>query len=239
MKNLGRYGTNQDDLSIEQRRGTDNIDLNDRLILVQSPIEQVGQAFVQMGLVNIWKRDVYARKIKLTAKNSLLLFQFQKPRWTIIQSSYFFPCIIQLTDAYALLMSMWLHTKAIYYQVSDVCGYIGYHLYSDRESTETLYYEQKDFGEEGGKTYSLGENEYRLADGICYFRSKLRQIQADDIRKGYNFGYDFTDEFLKEQDAYAPSISWFRDFEIDQIVTVWVSGLERTDLERMDYMTLI
>ncbi|MUG92376.1 hypothetical protein F7734_07875 [Scytonema sp. UIC 10036] len=83
MKNFGRYIINQDGVSIEQRRGTENIDLNDYLVLVQSPIEQVGQAFIQMGLVDLWERDVYAREIELTNKRSFILFQFQRHPWTI------------------------------------------------------------------------------------------------------------------------------------------------------------
>ncbi|MUG92375.1 hypothetical protein F7734_07870 [Scytonema sp. UIC 10036] len=48
-----------------------------------------------------------------------------------------------------------------------------------------------------------------------------------------------TTQFLREQDAYAPGISWIRDFGVGQKVTVRVSGLERNDFERMDYIALI
>ncbi|KYC41327.1 hypothetical protein WA1_21710 [Scytonema hofmannii PCC 7110] len=239
MKNFGRYIINQDGVSIEQRRGTENIDLNDYLVLVQSPIEQVGQAFIQMGLVDLWERDVYAREIELTNKRSFILFQFQRHPWTIIQSSNFFPHTIWLKDEYALLTSIWLHTKAIYYQVSDVCGHTGYHLYNCGESTERLYFEAKDFEEEMDANSSMRENEYRSEEGIYQFRSQLRQIKAEDIQNVARNAYDFTNQFLREQDAYAPGISWISDFGVGQKVTVRVLGLERNDFERMDYIALI
>ena len=49
--------THNECVLIEQRRGIELIDLNDYLVLVQAPIEQVGQALCWTRTVTRWERD--------------------------------------------------------------------------------------------------------------------------------------------------------------------------------------
>lgn len=219
-------------LPIEERRGIEHLDLNDELILVQAPIEQVGQALSQMLQVNRWERDVYQRSIELVDQSSLLIFQFRRHPWTIIQSSGFFPHRILLKDEYAQSLSGLLCAKAIYYLISDTGGYIGYHFFNCGESLEKFY-------KEPPEVFGIEEYEYEYEDenefiGMCEFRSQLSQKEVHEIGDGYRF----TDDFLLEQNAYVPAFKWVDDLKAGQKFTIQWEGIERNDFERMDYIAL-
>lgn len=223
--------THNKGIPIEQRRGIEFTDLNDYLVLVQAPIEQVGQALCQTREVTRWERDVYECEIELVNQKSFIIFQFRRHPWTIIQSSSFFPHWAFFHDGDAKSLSRWLHAKAINYLISDTGGYIGYHLFNCGESVERLYKEPME---------DMVAEEYEYVDemefiGMCEFRSQLRPIEAHDIESGYLF----TDEFLREQDAYVPSFSWGERLEVGQKVTIQLEGLECDDLERIDFMTVV
>ena len=83
--------TRREEVPIEQCRGMEFIDLNDDLLLVQAPIEQVGQACCQILPVNRWERDVYGRKVEIIDQRCFLFFQFKGHTWTLIQSNSFLP----------------------------------------------------------------------------------------------------------------------------------------------------
>ena len=71
--------------------------------------------------------------------------------------------------------------------------------------------------------------------GVLEFRSQLRQKEADEIDDVYKF----INEFLQEQDAYVPACCWGCILKVGQKVSIHLEGLERDDIERMDYITLI
>lgn len=50
---------------------------------------------------------------------------------------------------------------------------------------------------------------------MCEFRSQLSQTEVHEIKDGYRF----TEEFLREQDAYVPACAWEQDLKVGQIVT--------------------
>lgn len=214
--------TRREEVPIEQCRGMEFIDLNDDLLLVQAPIEQVGQACCQILPVNRWERDVYGRKVEIIDQRCFLFFQFKGHTWTLIQSNSFLPRGFLFQDNHAQSLSISLHAKAISYQISDTGGFIGYHLYNCGESMERFYYE-----------YSEQEiDEDRAIPGIYQFQSRLRQLTAKEIINPSRF----TDAFLYEQNAYVPSFSWDTGFKVGQKVILQVQDLERDDFERMDYM---
>jgi len=223
--------THNEGVPIEQRRGIEHGDLNDYLVLVLAPIEQVGQALSQMLQVDRWERDIYERKIEIVDQGSALIFKFRGHPWTIIGPSNFFPYPMNFQNEEAQSISGWLQTKVISYLISDTGGYIGYHFFKCGELLEKLYKEPPD---------EMDPIEYESEDweegfiGMCEFRSQLRETEVYEIEDGYGF----TDDFLREQDAYVPAFRWTRILKIGQKVTIKLENLEREDLERMDYMTL-
>lgn len=215
---------------IEQRRGIEHLDLNDYLVLVQAPIEQVGQALCQTRQVDRWERDVYGREIEIVDQHSAIIFQFRRHPWTIIQSSIFFPFPMSLHDEDAQSLSRWLQTKALSYLVSDTGGYIGYHYFNCGESLERFYYDENELIE----VTDADANEMEFI-GVSEFRSQLRPKKAGEIDDGYRF----INEFLREQDAYVPACRWGCILKVGQKVSIQLEDLERDDIERMDYITLI
>ncbi|MUL37917.1 hypothetical protein [Gloeocapsopsis dulcis] len=65
--------------------------------------------------------------------------------------------------------------------VSDTSGYIGYNFYEKGALSETLYFEE---------------------EMSFQFQSQFRQLEAEDIENAYNFTFDF----ILEQDIYIPPI---------------------------------
>jgi hypothetical protein len=86
-----RTQTPNESVPIKQRRGIDFTYLDDYLILVQAPIEQVGQALCQTRQMARWERNLYKRQIELVEQDSFIIFQFQRHLWTVIHASSFFP----------------------------------------------------------------------------------------------------------------------------------------------------
>ena len=218
---IGRYNK-EEDVPIEQCRGIEHIDLNDRLLLVQASVEQVGQACTQMLSINRWERDVYGCELELINQNCFLVFQLRNHPWTLIQSFSFLPHEFLFEDEHVQSISLSLNVKVISYLVSDTGGYIGYQLYQGGESIERFYYE-------GG-----GYDEDRAFPGMYQFQSRLRLLKAEEIINPYRFTY----AFVCEQDAYIPAISWNTGFKVGQKVTLQLQGLEYDDFERMDYLVL-
>ncbi len=107
----------------EQCRGIESIDLNDNLILVQAPIEQVAQSFKQVRQVARWERDVYGREIEILGC-TFAVFQLRGHSWTVLHQLTFLHKQVPLGEKDIQLLSGLLHTKAIYYLVSDTSGYI-------------------------------------------------------------------------------------------------------------------
>lgn len=215
-------------ISWRQRRGYETIDLNDTLVLVQAPVEQVVQALNQLQQVVYWERDIYEREIVIQS-NSLLVFQFQGHPWTVIRElrSMSYGVFLQEEDTQSL--SSLLCTKAIFYHVSDTAFNIGYYLYNCGESIEELFFTSE--CEEGLNEDEEDEETYQ---GTYRFQSQLRQLEAKDIKNPYNFVHDF----LLEQDVYIPIFFSRYTFEIGEHLTLQMEGVERNDLERMDYIVM-
>ncbi len=219
----------------EQCRGIESIDLNDNLILVQAPIEQVAQSFNQVRQVARWERDVYGREIEILGY-SFVVFQLRGHSWTTIHELTFLHKQVPLREKDIQLLSGLLHTKTICYLVSDTGGHIGYHLYDCGESMEKLYF-TSDVEGEIDEDEDADEDEDMKIQGTCQFKSQIREIKAEDINNHYDFTYDF----FREQDAYVPDffgLIWWDKLKVGQRITLQLKGLEHDNFERMDYLVL-
>ncbi|MUG92374.1 hypothetical protein F7734_07865 [Scytonema sp. UIC 10036] len=233
-KSQSSNSSNISNVSLENRRGIMTYDFNGLFVLVKAPIEQVGQAVCQMKQVTNWERDVYEREIEIVDRPSFLMFQLRKHSWTIISPFILLQNnIISLSEETAKSMSLWLHTTSIYFITSDVGCYIGYHLYNSGQSIERLYAEQGDYDLVIKFPNNRDEDEYRSENGVCQFRSHLRQLKAYQIQDPYAF----TNKFLQEQDVLVIDFYLLNRFKGEKKYTV-TSWLKRDDLERMDYIAL-
>jgi hypothetical protein len=205
-----------EDVSIEQCRGIESIDLNISMVLVKAPIELVSQAFSQLKQAEIWMRGVYEHEVKFIGQ-SVMVFQLREHPWTVIyrfckppyDSDLPYPVGATAEDAQNL--SNLLNTRVIYYTASDTSGTINYHLYQDGISIERLFFEEESYIE---------------------FESQLRQLEAKDIENAYSF----TLNFIREQDAYIPALFVLECPNLDERIILRLENLNLSDLERMDYI---
>lgn len=216
---------------IEQRRGIASIDINQFLILVRAPIEQVAQTSAQILQANSWERDVYDREIELLGRD-FVVFQFRDHPWsTIHRQGSLHGKSLGEKDAQSL--SELLQTRVIYYRASDTSGTIGYQFYEAGQLVERLYFDHSTCREE---LDDASNKKGRVLFRPSVFESRLRQLKAEDIYSSYAF----TDEFMREQDAYIPALRWSPS-QAGQRVTLQLvaSGPEtfkRNDFKRVDYI---
>jgi hypothetical protein len=200
-------------MTLEQKRGIESIDLNQTFVFVKAPIETVASAFVRVRQADRWEQDVYDREI-VTTGQGFIVVQFQEQTWTSIYNFGFVPGCTPLDKKDTQTLSSLLQTRTVYYRVSDTGGYIGYELYENGNFIETLDFEE---------------------DISFYFQSQNRQLQREDMGSVYGFIYDF----MVEQDIYIPAI---RRVENQQgyvrLLGPELENLERSDFERIDYLTL-
>lgn len=223
------------------RRGIECFDVNDRMVLVLAPIEQVAQMFNQTLQVEYWQRDVYGCQVK-TQENDLVIFQFRGHSWSVIHAYQVEGYFLEQEDAH--LLARLLQTRAIYYRISDTGGFIEYHLYEGNELVEMLYdrgagYEKED--EQGNIQY--------IRRYPIQFQSR-RKIEAKDIENSWTF----TADFFIQQDVYIPLL-WQEEYTSVQPVNLKLNGLrprvfarkisivspeffKRDDFERVDYMVV-
>lgn len=213
--------------SIESCRGIESLDVNDAMLLVRAPVEQVAQAFSSLRHVDVWRRDAYERPVPGMAL-SFVVYQLRGHSWSVIWTLTEAPFMhgFDLPDAEAL--SRLLQTRAVLYTVSDTCCSIGYDLYEQGELVEKLFYEP-------GSEEDLAPSE---------FYSRLRPVQAHDIEDSYNF----VEAFMLEQDIYVPALlnsyrgsAAFRleGYRADRHIgdtSYSPDHFTRSDFERLDYL---
>lgn len=214
--------------SIESCRGIESLDVNDAMLLVRAPVEQVAQAFSSLRHVDVWRRDAYERPVPGMAL-SFVVYQLRGHSWSVIWTLTEAPFMhgFDLPDAEAL--SRLLQTRAVLYTVSDTCCSIGYDLYEQGELVEKLFYEP-------------GSEEEDLAPSEFY--SRLRPVQAHDIEDSYNF----VEAFMLEQDTYVPALlNSYRGsaalrlegYRADRHIgdtSYSPDHFTRSDFERLDYL---
>lgn len=233
------YQTEQEDIPLEQRRGLDSIDLDDLLVLVQAPIEQVTQAFSQVRQAERCEHDVYDREVKIIGQD-FIVFQFRGHSWTLIHELGF-PLDSPLGDEDAQELSGLLNTRAICYAVSDTCGSIGYSLYEHGTSVEMLSFADGD--PEDDREVDESQGEFKSAVGVYQFQSQLRQLRTEENWNPYDpelsqNPYEVVEDFFQEQDAYVPAFPGPESFSVGQRVTLRFEGLERYDFERVDHVAV-
>jgi hypothetical protein len=204
-------------MSVEERRGIESVDVNQEIVLVRAPIESVAQKFSRARRADVWERDIYDREIEITAE-SYIVFQFRGHPWTIVQQLKYKPGQLTFGEGDAITLSSFPSTRAIYYKVSDTCGYIGYNCYDGGAFAEMLYFEEE----------------------INFlFVSNFRELTTEEIGSAFRF----TDAFMREQDIYIPNVHYENVKVGDrvnlQLKSPTLDNLERNDFDRVDYIGII
>jgi hypothetical protein len=165
----------------ESSRGRWTTDYNNSLTLIRAPVDDVITALADR--TERWERDVLGRDIVLGEQGGAFVFRLRGHSWTEAVLEPFGP----IWSLPKQSLSRLLNTRVIHYSVSDTSGYIGYSLYENGELLEELSVL------EGGSD-----------EGPNTFSSRLRDLERDDITNVW----DFTYEFLVDQDAFDPGIDF-------------------------------
>jgi hypothetical protein len=200
--------------NLSQCRGIETIDRNQLIILVKESVESSARAFSLLKQMTVWERDAYNREIVIN-QDSTFVFKLQEHLWSIIFKASLLSnkSILLCEDAQSL--SRILSTDAIYYRGSDTMGISHYHFFSNGISAEKFHYE----------------------DGTAEFHSLLRQIDVSEIR-----AYNFTNDFIQEQNAYVPLLMLGnypedeKEFVPGNRTILRFENLSPSEVARMDYL---
>ena len=197
------------EIPVAAMRGVVTFDTNEILVLIPKPVEEVAIAFKKLRKLKTWIKNARGKTIKV-AEPSYLVYRLKGHPWTIIDSYKSRGEYVNERDAKAL--SKALGTNSLYYGNSDTSSATGYDLFDK------------------GK---------RLEHFFCFedieFESTIRKIEPPEDGPGI---YPFVDQFMKEQDALAPSwTTYFGAFCHKPGTSIKLDVLSDEMIERLDYLS--
>lgn len=204
---------------IEERCGLEDIDTIVDGLLVLAPLDRVAEVVAQLGGQR--ERDVYGQTIR---GRGLLVFQFRGHAWTGILNGGLTDRYRDILDGFyisdvwnwesqAESLSQKLNTRTIHYWCSDTSGCIGYACWENGTLLERLEYDD-DIWQDNHDEALLDSPDRTFEPYL--FESKLRQLTAPEIEDAY----DFVDDFLCEQQAYAATRFSRFNFQQDDFMQV-------------------
>lgn len=193
---------------IEDMRGVASFDTNEILLFVPAPVEDVAEAFKKLHKLKTWLKDARGKTI-VVSEPSYVVYRLKGHKWTIVDSYKVNGQYPDEKDAMAL--SKTFKSRVLHYGNSDTASATGYDLF---------------------------ENGKRLEHFMCYedveFESNVRDIEPPEDGPDI---YPFVEQFMKEQDAFAPSWStYFGPFCHEPSAKIKLNILPGEIVERLDYL---
>jgi hypothetical protein len=194
-----------------QRRGIESIDRNAEVILVRVPLNQLSDALAASAIET--RRDVLGSEIEISG-HFVFTYQIVGQIWSIMVSDGVREPgrVAEVPVPSPAQLSKQLGQPVIVLNISDTSGVIGYNFFKDGEVVE-YFAGAEDESTDWSDSYASAQR-YVLspypeddpeAKQVAYFWSRRRQVTAKEI--GSIWG--FTDQFMRESDAYDPAIdSW-------------------------------
>ena len=193
---------------LEDMRGVASFDTNEILLFVPAAVEEVAAAFKKLRKLKTWIKDARGKTI-VVSEPSYVVYRLKGHKWTIIDSYKAIGDYPTENDAKAL--SKTFNSRIIHYGNSDTASATGYDLF------------------EKGK---------RLEHFMCYedveFESDFREVEPPEDGPEI---YPFVEQFMKEQDAFAPSwTTYFGAFRHKPGAKIKLDILPKEMVERLDYL---
>ncbi len=228
---------------VERRRGIDLEDGDDTLILVLAPLEAATRAFQMNHRAEVWERDVIGKTVQL-APRCYLSFRLVGHAWTVIRACHLDAANAQynLTAEDAKAISESTSAPAILFLNSDNASVVGYTYFESGDEKERFFYDpeggewdadaswEEDDDDEG---WEAEEEEEGWAGPPPVFLSIRRQVDTRQIEDPWVF----VDQFLKEMDAFAPSLE-IRVKKPGKEHTLTFEGFDDADFDRLDYIAV-
>ena len=234
------------DQPMERRRGIDLEDGDDTLILVLAPLEAATRAFQLSHRAEIWERDVIGKTVQL-APRCYLSFRMAGHSWTILRACYLDSANsrFDLTAEDAKAISASTSAPTILFLNSDNASVVGYTYFESGEEKERFFYDpeggewgaddhwEDDDWDEDDEDKWQNEEEEGWAGPPPTFLSSRRQLDTRQIEDPWVF----VDHFLKEMDAFAPSLE-IRVKKPFKEHTLTFEGFADEDFDRMDFIAV-
>lgn len=235
---------NNRDLPIESRRGIDLEDGDDSLVLVMASMEDTSRAFQLHCRAEDWERDVSGKDVKITDR-CYVSMRLVGHNWSVVRA-----CYVDSAQSYGSLtaddaqaMSESVGAPAIFFQNSDNASVVGYTYFEGGEEKERFFYdpeggewdadsnwEEDDWDDD--ETWNVEEEE-GWAGPPPTFLSLRRQLDTRQIEDPW----EFVDDFLKEMDAFAPSLE-IRRAKPGKEFNLTFDGFAPEDFERLDFISI-
>ena len=239
MECLGNYYTEFDEVPMPRRRGIDCPDLGVQAIAVQCDLQLVSSCVASVCDFSGSSQDIYGESVEVFGEGVLVL-QLRHHSWTIVQPAGFEPIKYwyRLTYLQAKRISELLASKACY--LHRATAYYFYALFQEGKDVEGIY---MDF-EEGDPDLNKGVPFDKFPDMTYieeinaffgYYPSQGKQQMAMKLRNTPS-DWKFKSRPLEEIDLYVPVFCWTDGKELGQMKIMNIEGLERNDVERMDYL---
>ena len=193
---------------IEDIRDVASFDTNEILLFVPAPVEDVAETFKKLHKLKTWLKDARGKTI-VVSEPSYVVYRLKGHKWTIVDS---YKVNGQYPDEKnAMALSKTFKSRVLHYGNSDTASATGYDLF---------------------------ENGKRLEHFMCYedveFESNVRDIEPPEDGPDI---YPFVEQFMKEQDAFAPSWStYFGPFCHEPSAKIKLNILPGEIVERLDYL---
>jgi hypothetical protein len=189
-------------------RGVACFDTNEILLFVPAPVEEVAGAFKKLRNLKTWIKGAGGKTVVVSAP-SFVVYRLKGHKWTIIDS--YLPLAKWPSEKDAKALSKAFKSRVIFYGNSDTGGVTSYDLFEDGKRLEHFM--------------SFKELE---------FESNLRDVEPPEDGPDI---YPFVDQFMTEQDAFAPDWSAnFYAFRHKPGAKVKLDVLPEEFVERLDYL---
>lgn len=248
------YLTFQKDVALEQRIGADCLhNLNQRMLLLKSPVDAITKAIVDVYPLASLERDAYDFAVKST-DNLCIVFQLRNQSWEIIQ-------LPPSVDEESLIRSISrkLEVAGMMFEQSDTSNFINYRFFNSGELLEVFEFrwdgiEGEEFIQGLCDGYSdvctlefsslteeeedeLKQNEITPPSATCRFKSCLRHLEIKDI-KDFGDPFEFVSNFFKEKNIYAPAILGRIGVPGENNLILRIKNLSINDFERFSCVLL-
>jgi hypothetical protein len=196
------------EIPVEDLRGVACFDTNEILLFVPAPVEEVAEAFKKLRKLKTWIKNA-AGKTVVVSEPSYVVYRLKGHKWTIIDS--YRPRAKWPNEKDAKSLSKTFKSRVIFYGNSDTGGVTSYDLF------------------ETGKRL-----EHFMSFQELKFESKLRNVAPPEDGPEI---YPFIDQFMTEQDAFAPD--WTAEFDAFRHkpgAKIKLDILPKEMVERLDYL---
>lgn len=244
MTLVGSYSPDDKEIAIEENRGFDNTDTNEKGMIIKADAEQLVQELSNRGIVQNWKQNIYESEITIAEAEGWVVYQLKDHKWSVIQQDTTIVRGAYFETSHVKVLSDWLQTKCMFYTFSDTAYTLVYQVYNSGNLLERCFFNTTSGTELAEMEVALSDKTFTQQETVegefdeapFVFQSKLRPITTRFFDPE-----DCINLWLIKEEGYVPSIRWGgigRRLQPGERHTISIRNLPLQKVRRMDYVTL-